>query len=96
MKRGSERVRVALTLDTEARELCDEIGLNMVRAATVGTHPAFVSMIRELIVERMESSPSRLALGQYGPNHDICPANCCLSGRPGEPLPASAQRLNMV
>ena len=27
----------------------------MVRAATVGTHPAFIRMIRELILERMES-----------------------------------------
>ena len=29
-------------------------GCNMVRAATVGTHPRFVRMIRELVVERIE------------------------------------------
>ena len=27
--------------------------MNMIRAATVGTHPRFVRMIRELIEERM-------------------------------------------
>lgn len=87
----SDHMEVIYDLDTEARALCNQLGLNMVRAATVGIHPKFISMIRELIVERMDNNPERRALGRYGPSHDVCAANCCLSGRPGPMLPAAAQ-----
>ena len=36
----SDHVEMLYDLDTEARDLCDELGINMVRAATVGSHPA--------------------------------------------------------
>ena len=49
----SDHMEVLYDLDEEARLLCEELGLNMVRARTVGTHPRFVSMLRELIAERM-------------------------------------------
>jgi ferrochelatase len=62
--------------------MCEEIGINILRAATVGTHPRFVQMIRELIVERIEGSPERPALGTLGPSPDDCPDGCCPSGRP--------------
>jgi ferrochelatase len=75
----SDHLEVAYDLDTEARGLCEQLGINMVRAATVGTHPRFVQMIRELIEERMSESPERLALGSLGPSHDVCPEDCCLS-----------------
>ncbi len=54
------------------------LGVYMQRAATVGAHPRFVRMIRELIVERMTGAIDRPALGQLGPSHDVCPENCCL------------------
>jgi len=73
----SDHLEVVYDLDTEARELCERLGINMVRAATVGTHPRFVRMIRELIEERMTGSPHRLALGNLGPSHDECPSDCC-------------------
>src|SRR5918998_902230 len=38
----SDHMEVLYDLDTEARQLSEEIGVNMVRAATVGTHPEFV------------------------------------------------------
>ena len=38
----SDHMEVVYDLDTEAKQLCDQMGLNMVRAATVGTHPRFV------------------------------------------------------
>ncbi len=60
----------------------------MVRAATVGTHPAYVAMVRELIVERLSQDAPRRALGSLGPSHDRCPADCCLPGRPGPLKPA--------
>jgi ferrochelatase len=82
----SDHLEVIYDLDTEARQLCDDLCINMVRAATVGTHPRFVRMIRELIVERMTCSADRPALGSLGPNHDVCPDDCCLH-TPTKPLP---------
>jgi ferrochelatase len=81
----SEHVEVLFDLDIEASEKAQELGMNMVRAATVGTAPAFVSMIRELILERMTAQPERRSLGRLGPSHDICPVDCCLSGQPARP-----------
>lgn len=74
----SDHMEILFDLDEEARGVCEEIGLNMVRASTVGTHPQFIAMLRELIVERMTDDEKR-AVGQYGPNHDVCPLNCCPS-----------------
>ena len=83
-----DHLEVTLDLDVEAKERADELGLNLIRAATVGTHPAFVGMIPDLIRERMTENPVRSALGSQGPSHDFCPSDCCLSGRPGPPKPA--------
>lgn len=74
----SDHVEVLYDLDVEAQQLCCELGVGMVRAATVGTHPRFVRMIRELVVERMSGSTERPALGHLGPSHDVCPDDCCL------------------
>ena len=79
----SDHMEVIYDLDTEAAALCRELGVNLVRAATVGVHPAFVSMIRELILERT-SGQQRRALGTLGPGCDFCEARCCLvSGTTG-------------
>lgn len=64
----SDHMEVVYDLDVEARKVADEIGVKMVRASTAGTHPAFVRMIRELIVERIE--------GKSLPA--LCPADCCI------------------
>lgn len=74
----SDHLEVLYDLDTEAKHLCGELGINMVRAATVGTHPRFIRMIRELIEERTTASPERPSLGSLGPSHDVCPIDCCL------------------
>jgi ferrochelatase len=74
----SDHMEVLFDIDTEARDLCEELGINMHRAATVGTHPKFIEMIRLLIEERLDSSQPRLAIGSLGPNHDVCPVDCCL------------------
>jgi ferrochelatase len=80
----SDHMEVIFDLDTEAKERAESLGLGFVRVGTVGTHPTFVSMIRELIEERMTAHPERRALGRRGPGHDVCPVNCCLigAGRP--------------
>lgn len=74
-----EHMEVVYDLDIEVRGLCEELGINMVRAAVVGNHPRFVGMIRELVLERIDPSTSRLALGSDGPWPDDCPADCCRS-----------------
>ena len=82
----SDHMEVIFDLDTEAKELCDALGIDLQRAATVGTDPRFVTMIRQLILERMSDEPDRPALGTHGPSHDVCPEDCCLAGgRPRQP-----------
>jgi ferrochelatase len=73
----SDHMEVLYDLDEEARQKAAALGLNLVRAATVGTHPRFVTMIRELALERLTDSPCRLALGPLGASHDVCPPDCC-------------------
>jgi len=86
----SDHMEVLYDLDIEARHLCDEIGLPMARAKTVGTHPKFVGMIRELILERTEGAERR-ALGTLGPRQDVCAEDCCPA--PQRPIrPQIAQR----
>ncbi len=76
----SDHMEVVYDLDYEAQSVAKELGLTMVRAATAGTHPAFVKMIRELMLERVDNARARF-LGSRGPVHDVCPADCCLPGR---------------
>jgi ferrochelatase len=45
----SDHIEVLYDLDTEAAGLCRDLGIRMVRAKTVGTHPEFVRMIVSLI-----------------------------------------------
>ena len=73
----SDHMEILYDLDTQAKELCAELGLNMVRAQTVGTHPRFIRMIRELIGERLDEGLPRPALGSLSPRPDLCPADCC-------------------
>lgn len=81
----SDHMEVLFDLDCEAVDACKELGLNMVRCETVGTHPTFVGMIRKLVMERIAESPKE-AVGQFGPNHDQCPLDCCPAPRrPGPP-----------
>jgi len=49
-----ENMEIVYDLDVQFAALCEELGINMVRAAVVGCHPRFVRMIRELINERIE------------------------------------------
>jgi ferrochelatase len=77
----SDHMEIIFDLDTEARQLCEELGIHMVRAATVGTHPRFVRMIRELVEERIDESKPRLALGVLTPRPDLCAVDCCPPGR---------------
>jgi protoporphyrin/coproporphyrin ferrochelatase len=75
----SDHMEIVYDLDVELRNVVDDLGMNLVRAATAGTHPSFIKMIRELILERVDNQPARF-LGSRGPVHSICPTDCCLPG----------------
>lgn len=75
----SDHMEILFDLDTEARTLSNELGINMVRAGTAGTHPAFVKMIRELILERLEPDGERRHMGTFGARSDFCALDCCAS-----------------
>jgi ferrochelatase len=73
----SDHMEIVYDLDFEAQNLARELGMKMVRAATAGTHPSFVKMIRELILERVDNAPARF-VGSHGAR-SVCGApDCCL------------------
>lgn len=73
----SDHMEVLFDLDIEAQQLCASLQLPMVRAKTVGVHPKFIAMIRELILERMSPGAERRALGSLGARQDACADDCC-------------------
>ena len=73
----SEHMEVVYDLDVEVAALCEELGIHFVRASVAACHSRFIRMIRELILERLEPSSPRLALGTHGPSPDHCAPSCC-------------------
>jgi len=72
----SDHMEVVYDLDVLAAERAAEAGIAFARVATPGTDREFVSMIRELIEERLDASRPRRALGTLGVRPDVCPG-CC-------------------
>ena len=90
----SDHMEVIYDLDVEARQLCDSLDLPMVRAKTVGTHPRFISMIRELIQERTTPGTEQRALGSLGPRPSSCAEDCCPAPQhPGRPIAAIGKHI---
>ena len=73
----SDHLEVLYDLDVEAQQICKSLDLPMARAKTVGVHPKFIAMIRELILERMNPGMERRTLGSLGARTDICAEDCC-------------------
>jgi len=73
----SDHLEVVWDLDNEAKETAAGLGLAFARAATAGTHPAFVAALRELLDERRAGGIPRLGTD--------CPAACCYVTRPARP-----------
>ncbi|MBM2615454.1 ferrochelatase [Actinoplanes sp. LDG1-06] len=71
----SDHLEVIWDLDNEAADTAKRLGLGYARAATPGTDPRFVSMIKDLVRERTDSVPQQ-RLGTL-PVWDDCPVNCC-------------------
>jgi len=57
-----DHMEVVYDLDVEAAELASELGIRLRRAKTVGTHPRFVRMVKQLV---------------EAPVRESCTASCC-------------------
>jgi protoporphyrin/coproporphyrin ferrochelatase len=81
----SDHVEVVWDLDTEARELCEELGMGFGRAATAGPDPRFADMVIELVDEhRHDAAPRGLgavARAGCGVNGALCAPECCAPPR---------------
>ncbi|HET8616752.1 MAG TPA: ferrochelatase [Actinomycetales bacterium] len=90
----SDHMEVVYDLDTEAQEVAEEVGLPFVRAATVGTHPTFVSGLVDLLLERAAQArgeqPPQPVLGDLPPVHVVCPTGCCPNPRGVRPAACGA------
>jgi ferrochelatase len=61
----SDHMEVLYDLDTEAQAVCEALGVKMVRAGTVGTHPSMIQMIAEMVTQ----------------DHAPCLEGCCAAPR---------------
>lgn len=88
----SDHIEVLFDLDDEARHKADELGMTLVRAKTVGTHPDFVGALVELIAARFNDTAAPTC-GLLAARPDACPVGCCPSGMPagGRPMPTSSR-----
>lgn len=93
----SDHMEVAYDLDTEAMATATELGMTAVRAGTVGTRPAFVSGLVDLLLERAAlargDEVDEATVGDLPAFRSVCEVNCCLR-RDGEPsgVPALCSR----
>lgn len=79
----SDHMEVAYDLDLQAANTASELGIDLGRAPTVGTHSAFVRGLRQLVEEKIAGGEV-LWVGDAGPWPDPCPDGHCLAP-PGTP-----------
>jgi protoporphyrin/coproporphyrin ferrochelatase len=85
----SDHMEVVYDLDTEARATCERLGVRLVRAATVGTHPGFVAGLVDLLLERAaqargeDPTPPQWAGSDLRPA--VCAPGCCPNLRADRP-----------
>ena len=75
----TDHVEVLYDLDVELNERAAALDVGLVRAKTAGTHPAFVSMVRERGGAPTEGLPKR-SLSSLGVKPDVCAKECCPRG----------------
>ncbi|MFB9322408.1 ferrochelatase [Cryptosporangium minutisporangium] len=73
----SDHLEVIWDLDNEAKQTAAELGLGFARAATPGTDPRFVGMVRELVTERLYASSSQRRLAPWEASGPTCLPGCC-------------------
>jgi ferrochelatase len=82
-------MEVVYDLDTEALETARELQLPAVRSATPQGDGRFVTMVRELVLERAAAergeAVERPSIGAIGPMWDVCPVGCCPNAKGERP-----------
>ena len=76
----TDHMEVIYDLDAEAAATARELGLGFVRAATAGTHPAFVEGLVQVVKERM-GLVKPAVVGDLPAWEPVCAENCCLMPR---------------
>lgn len=84
----SDHMEVVYDLDVVAAATASELSLRFARAATAGTHPAFVAGLVDSLIARAQVARDG---GDAQACGYLCSENCCLSGRPGQSKPAACQ-----
>ncbi|ROP72757.1 ferrochelatase [Curtobacterium sp. PhB115] len=81
----SDHMEVMWDLDEEATETAQELGFWSVRTQTPGVDPAYVSGLVDLVLERVNGTPTseRPHLTDIGPWYDVCRPGCCENVRAG-------------
>jgi ferrochelatase len=81
----SDHMEVKWDLDTEAMATAEELGVFATRVPTPGMHPAYVAGLVDLVLERVNGTPTedRPALTALGPWYDVCRSGCCENVRLG-------------
>jgi len=81
----SDHMEVLWDLDTEAMETSDEVGIVALRSPTPGVDPAYVAGLVDLILERVNGTPTaeRPHETELGPWYDVCRPGCCENVRLG-------------
>ncbi|GAA4508050.1 ferrochelatase [Brevibacterium yomogidense] len=91
----SDHMEVKFDLDTEAAETAGKLGMDFVRAGTVGTRPQFVAGLIDLLEERAAQArgeevdaPSVTSEEPLVPTSGACAIDCCLGSvdRPTQPI----------
>ncbi len=90
----SDHMEVVFDLDTEARETCEELGLEMVRVPTVGIDPEFVSGLVDLVLERAAEARGEDVVQPVWPvpvpRPSVCLPGCCPNLRVAKPAACGA------
>ena len=73
----SDHMEVVWDLDHEASAIAAELGMRFYRVQTVGEHPSFVAMLRELVEERLGRVQTRRTISGSAPRPDRCAPDCC-------------------
>jgi ferrochelatase len=79
----SDHMEVVWDLDTQAVARAAALGMSMSRARTPGDDPRFVSMVADLLTERLDrvEPTDRLRWGAEGASPDRCAPGCCPNPR---------------
>ncbi|OBA40013.1 ferrochelatase [Gordonia sp. 852002-51296_SCH5728562-b] len=76
----SDHLEVVWDLDNEAAEVAEKLGMEYVRADSVGTDPRFITLIADLIDRYADGGGDLRALG-CADNGATCRPNCCVPAR---------------